>query len=107
MDYTVILSQGLIIIAVLTILVTIITEVAKAAFPTLEGSARVNVFVLILSVVVTVGVAIAYCQIKLLPLTWYWYGAFIVLGIMVAYAAMFGYDKLVSQLSSLTSGDGD
>lgn len=107
MDYTTIISQGLIIIAVLTVLVTIITEVAKSAFPSLDGSAKINVFVLILSVVVTVGVAIAYCQIKLLPLTWYWYGAFIVLGIMVAYAAMFGYDKLVAQFSSLTSGEGD
>ncbi|WP_409969635.1 hypothetical protein RFF05_06915 [Bengtsoniella intestinalis] len=104
MDYTTIISQMLIIIAILTVLVTIITEVVKASFPALEGSAKINIFVLVLSVVVTVAVAIAYCQIKLLPLTWYWYGAFIVLGIMVAYAAMFGYDKLVSQFSSLTDG---
>lgn len=106
MDYSTYLSQGLIIIAILTVLVTIITEVAKASFPTLEGSAKINAFVLILSILVTVGAAIAYCQIKLLILTWYWYGSFVVLGILVAYAAMFGYDKLVAQFSSLTSSEG-
>ena len=43
----------------------------------------------------TVAVFIAYWQIKQLEITWYIIAAFIVIGFMVAYAAMFGYDKLM------------
>lgn len=81
--------------AVLTVFVNIITEVLKNSFGFLKGSKMINVFVLILSLVVTVAVFIAYWQIKQLEITWYIIAAFIVIGFMVAYAAMFGYDKLM------------
>lgn len=81
--------------AVLTIFVNIITEVLKNSFGFLKGSKMINIFVLILSLVVTVAVFIAYWQIKQLEITWYIIAAFIVIGFMVAYAAMFGYDKLM------------
>lgn len=95
MDYMAIISQVLMIVAVLTIFVNIITEVLKNSFGFLKGSKMINVFVLILSLVVTVAVFIAYWQIKQLEITWYIIAAFIVIGFMVAYAAMFGYDKLM------------
>lgn len=81
--------------AVLTVFVNIITEVLKNSFGFLKGSKMINIFVLILSLVVTVAVFIAYWQIKQLEITWYIIAAFIVIGFMVAYAAMFGYDKLM------------
>lgn len=95
MDYMAIISQVLMIVAVLTIFVNIITEVLKNSFGFLKGSKMINIFVLILSLVVTVAVFIAYWQIKQLEITWYIIAAFIVIGFMVAYAAMFGYDKLM------------
>lgn len=90
-----IIGQVLIIVAVLTVFVNIITEALKNSFSFLKGSKVINIFVLILSLVVTVAVFIAYWQIKQLEITWYIIAAFIVIGFMVAYAAMFGYDKLM------------
>ena len=43
----------------------------------------------------TIAAGIAYCQIKAVAMTWYIVAALIVGGFMVAYAAMFGYDKLM------------
>lgn len=43
----------------------------------------------------TVGVFLAYWQINQLTITWYVFAAFIIIGFMVAYAAMFGFDKLI------------
>lgn len=105
MDYTTILSQVLIIVSVLTIFVNIITEVAKNAIPQLSGSSSINLFVLGLSEVVTIISFIAYFQIIGMALTWYLTVAFIVVGILVAYSAMFGYDKLLSYFSGLTGGE--
>lgn len=96
MDYQVLFSQLFIIIAVLTVLVNIITEVVKNLSSKLTGSKYINPFVLILSVVLTVAVFIAYWQIKQMTITWYLIVAFIIIGFLVAYAAMFGYDKLIS-----------
>lgn len=95
MDYTTIISQVLIIVAVLTAFVNIITEVIKSSFD-LKGSKVINPFVLLLSILLTVAVFVAYWQIKQMAITWYVILAFIVVGFMVAYAAMFGYDKLIA-----------
>lgn len=107
MDYMDILGQVLIIISVLTIFVNIITEVMKNTFSVLDTTAKINVFVLVLSVIITVAVFLAYWQIQAFTLTWYLVAAFVVIGILVAYSAMFGYDKLISYFSSVTSGDGE
>lgn len=95
MNYAEIISQVLLIIAILTVFVNIITEVVKNTFSLLKGSRVINVFVLILSLALTVAVFFAYWQIKQLTITWYIIAAFFVIGFMVAYAAMFGYDKLI------------
>lgn len=94
MDYSTIISQLLMIVAVLVALVNIITEVVKNSF-SLGGSKRINLFVLILSEVLTVCVFLAYWQIKELAVMWYVIAAFIIIGFMVAFAAMFGFDKLI------------
>lgn len=107
MDYTEILAQVLIIISVLTIFVNIITEVVKNTFTMLNTTAKINVFVLLLSVAITLAVFIAYWQIQQMTITWYLLIAFVVVGILVAYSAMFGYDKLMSYFSSATSTDSE
>jgi lysylphosphatidylglycerol synthetase-like protein (DUF2156 family) len=94
MSYTEFISQLLMIVAIITVFVNIITEVCKKAFSRLSSSKVINLFVLILSMVVTLAVFLAYWQIKQMVITWYVIAAFIVVGFMVAYAAMFGFDKL-------------
>lgn len=62
----------------------------------MKDAKTINIFVTIFSIVLTAIVMIAYCQIKAIIITWYMAVAFVVIGFMVAYAAMFGYDKLIS-----------
>lgn len=95
MDYSTIIGQVLLIVALLTAFVNIITEVMKKVFDWLSGSKVINLFVLILSEAVTIMVFLAYWQIKQMTITWYIIAAFIVIGFLVSYAAMFGYDKLL------------
>lgn len=83
------------IVAVLVIFVNIVTEVVKTVFE-LKNAKTINIFVTVLSIILTFVVLIAYLQYKSLTLTWYMAFAFIIIGFMVAYAAMFGYDKLMS-----------
>lgn len=95
MNYATVISQVLFIVTVLTAFVNIITEVVKKTFEWCSTSKIINVFVLALSEILTVAVFLAYWQIKKMLITWYVIAAFIVVGFMVAYAAMFGYDKLL------------
>lgn len=85
------ISAVITIIGVLVALTNIIVEVAKKAtwdkLPT-------NVLALVVAEILTIASGIAYCQIKAVPMEWYIVAALVVLGFMVAYAAMFGFDKL-------------
>lgn len=85
------ISAVITIIGVLVALTNIIVEVAKKAtwdkLPT-------NVLALVVAEVLTIASGIAYCQIKAVPMEWYIVAALVVMGFMVAYAAMFGFDKL-------------
>lgn len=94
MNYSEILSHLLIIIAVLVAVVNIFTEVAKSLFSFKEAK-TINIFVTALSIILTMLSFLAYWQIKQMELTWYIIIAFVVVGFMVAYAAMFGFDKLL------------
>lgn len=79
------------IIGLLVAVVNIVTQVIKKAtwdkLPT-------NVVVLLLSVTLTLVVFFAYAQITAVAVTWYMVVAAVVVGFFVAYAAMFGFDKL-------------
>ena len=83
-------SIALFVIAVLTILTNIIVEVFKGLFTKLPT----NILVFVVAVVITcIAVAIA---ISILEITIMWYYAIgaVILGIVVAYAAMGNFDKL-------------
>ena len=84
------ISVIVMIVGALVVLTNIIVEVAKKAtwdkIPT-------NLLALIVSEVVSIASGVAYCQIEAISLTWYIILSFIVIGFMVAYAAMFGFDK--------------
>ena len=98
MDLASFISQLLFIVAILVVVVNIITEVCKLSFSWLSTSKVINVFVLILSEAVTISTFLAYWQIKQMIITWYIILAFIVVGFLVAFAAMFGFDKLVKYI---------
>lgn len=79
------------IVGILVALTNVIVEVAKKAtwdkLPT-------NIVALIVALVLTIVAGIAYCQINQIQIVWYIIVALVVVGFMVAYAAMFGFDKL-------------
>lgn len=91
-DWSVILG----IVGVLVALTNIITQVLKRVT---WGKLPTNILAVIVSMVLTLAALFAYCQIKAVAITWYSVVAFVVVGFMVAYAAMFGFDKLKETLS--------
>ena len=85
------LTQIIPIIGVLVALTNVIVQVLKKAtwdkLPT-------NVLALVIAMLLCLVAGIAYCQVNAISITWYLVAALIVAGFMVAYAAMFGFDKL-------------
>lgn len=79
------------VIGVLVAVTNVVTEVLKKAtwdkLPT-------NILAFIVAEALTLTAGFAYCQIKSVAIMWYTVVAFVVAGFMVAYAAMFGFDKL-------------
>jgi len=92
------------LVGILVVLVNIITQVLKKVtwdkLPT-------NVLAVVTSMVVTLLVFFAYCQIKSVAITWYLVAGAVVLGFMVAYAAMFGFDKLREALAQIEQAKTD
>lgn len=80
------------IAAVLVALTNIITQVIKQVT---YDKLPTNILAIIISMVITVITGFAWCQIEAITITWYLVIAIIVAGFVVAYAAMFGFDKLV------------
>ena len=96
MDYTTIVNTlvnyGSILMALLAALVfvtNIIVEVIKTAFRRTPTS-LVTIVVAIVVTVLTMCIAAAVLEITVM---WYYAVGAVVLGIFVAYAAMFGFDK--------------
>lgn len=77
--------------------VNIIVEVVKKLFPKVPTTLLATV----LSVVVTMVAFFAWAAITGLVIVWYYVVAAFVLGLFVAYAAMFGFDKFKSALERL------
>ena len=83
-------SALLTVIGVLVALTNIFTQVIKKVT---WDKAPTNLVAVIVAIVLTVMAGIAFLQIKCYVITWYAVAGLIVLGFMVAYAAMFGFDK--------------
>ena len=93
-----VISAVLLIVAILVVVTNIIVQVVKKAtwdkIPT-------NLLVVIVSMALTVAVFLAIFQIKAVAITWYMIAAVLILGIFVAYAAMFGFDKFREALEQI------
>lgn len=79
------------LIGMLVALTNVITEVVKKLtwdkMPT-------NVLAVVVGELLTLAGGLAYFQVKGIDVVWYYVVALVVIGFMVAYAAMFGFDKL-------------
>ena len=82
----------------LMIVTNIIVEVVKGLT---WGKLPTNVLAFFVAMAVTLLAFFAMCQITSTPITWYMVAGAVVLGIFVAYAAMFGFDKLRQTLEQI------
>lgn len=87
------------IIGVLVVLTNIVVQVLKKA---IWGKLPTNILAIIVSMVLTLVAFFAYCQIKTIAVVWYMVVAAVVLGFLVSYAAMFGFDKLKEALTQIS-----
>lgn len=85
------ISLFITILGVLVALTNIVVEVTKKAT---RDKLPTNILALVIGELLSIVGGFAYLQIEAIPFVWYYIAAFIILGFMVAYAAMFGFDKL-------------
>jgi glucan phosphoethanolaminetransferase (alkaline phosphatase superfamily) len=88
---TINLSVLLSVIGGITVLTNIIVQVLKKIT---WDKAPTNLVALLVAMVLTMVGGAAYAQMQGIAVTWYMVVAAAVVGFMVAYAAMFGFDKL-------------
>lgn len=87
MDISLLIAATGVLVALTNIIVEAVKRATWDKLPT-------NVLALAVAQVLTVAAGIAYCQIEAVTICWYTVLALVVAGFMVAYAAMFGFDKL-------------
>lgn len=84
-------------IGVLTILTNLIVEVEKKVLRNVPA----NLIAVAVAMVLTMVAFFAYTDTLSIDILWYHYAAAVVVGFLVAYAAMFGFDKLKETLLRL------
>lgn len=95
------LSAIITAIGVLVALTNIVVEVFKKLT---YDKMPTNILAVIVAEILTIALGIAYLQIKSIGIVWYMILALIISGFMVAYAAMFGFDKLKEIMNWKGSG---
>ena len=95
------ISTILVIIGIITVVTNLITEVLKKA---LWDVIPTNLLVLLIAEALTVTSGAVYMTVTSVQVRWYYYVALVVIGLLVAYSAMFGFDKL---RQALEQWDGD
>lgn len=87
--------QLLTAVGVLVVLVNIIVQVLK---PFTQQYIATNFVAVIVSMMLTLVAFFALCAWKSIAITWYMAAGAVIVGFLVAYAAMFGFDKLKQAL---------
>ncbi len=88
--------QGL--LPILGALVAVTNVVVQALKKATWDKLPTNLLALIVAELLTVPAGLAYCRSEGVALTWYIAAGLMVAGVLVAYAAMFGFDKLKEAL---------
>ena len=94
MAISAILLAALILTVATNIIVQVLKKLTWEKIPT-------NVLAFIVAMVVTLLAFFAVCEIMGWAVTWYMVAGAVALGLFVAYAAMFGYDKLREALEQI------
>lgn len=90
-------SIALFVIAALTALVNIVVEVFKGMFPKLPTA----ILVFIVAIALTVLALLIACEVLSITVMWYYAVGAVVLGIVVAYAAMGNFEKIKEIMEKL------
>ncbi len=88
----IIFEYGSMVLGAMVLLVfatTIIVEVVKGLFKKVPT----NIVAVAVSLIVTVLAVIILCAVLGIPMVWYYIVGAVLLGVFVAYASMFGFDK--------------
>ena len=89
-----VLPAVLALMVVTNIIVEVLKKLTWESLPT-------NILVFVVSMAVTLTAFLAACQIMGVRILWYMVAGAVVLGVFVAYAAMFGFDKLKQTMEQL------
>lgn len=87
-----IFEYGSIILSAMVLLVfatTIIVEVVKGLFKRVPT----NIVACAVALIVTILAVVILCAVMRIPILWYYIVGAVLLGIFVAYASMYGFDK--------------
>lgn len=98
MELTINITAIVAIIGALTVLTNIIVEVLKRA--TWEKMPT-NLLAIMVAMVLTLVAFFGYMAFMSYTIMWYYVAAAVVVGFAVAYAAMFGFDKLKEALGQI------
>ena len=90
-------SVILFVIAALTFLTNIVVEVFKGMFPKLPTA----ILVFIVAIALTVVALLIACEVLSITVMWYYAVGAVVLGIVVAYAAMGNFEKIQEIIQKL------
>lgn len=82
------------LVAVTNIIVEVVKKLTWDKIPT-------NILATIVSIVLTLLAFFVYVSYASLTIAWYWVVAAVIVGIFVAYAAMFGFDKFQEAVEAL------
>lgn len=95
-----IFEYGSMVLAAMVLLVfatTIVVEVVKGLFKRVPT----NIVTVIVALIITVLAVIILCTVLSILIVWYYIVGAVLLGVFVAYAAMFGFDKFKATWESL------
>lgn len=88
------------LVLVLMVVTNIITEVLKGL---MWQKLPTNILAFLVAMAVTLLAFFAVCQIMGIRIVWYMIVGAVVLGIFVAYAAMYGFDKLKQTIEQINA----
>ena len=91
---SIILATVLVLMIVTNIIVEVLKGLTYEKMPT-------NILAFLVAIAVTLTSFFAGCQIAGIGITWYMVVGAVVLGVFVAYAAMFGFDKFRQTMEQL------
>ena len=102
MDYTTLINYASVLLGIMAALVfatTIIVELVKNLFPKLPT----NILAVVVALIVTVLALFIASAVLEITVMWYYAVGAVVMGLFVAYAAMFGFDKFKEAFEKLKS----